>query len=106
VPFERLVEELAPVRSTARHPLFQVMLTVQNTGSAKLELSGLAAERLAGGAPAAKFDLEITAAEEIGAGGTPAGIHVHVTVSADVFDAEAAVRIGGCWVRVLAGLVE
>uniref|UniRef100_UPI001C27B13F non-ribosomal peptide synthetase n=1 Tax=Streptomyces sp. AC555_RSS877 TaxID=2823688 RepID=UPI001C27B13F len=105
VPFERLVEELAPVRSTARHPLFQVMLTVQNTGSAKLELSGLAAARLAGGAPAAKFDLEITAAEEIGAGGAPAGMHVHVTVSADVFDAEAAVRIGGCWVRVLEALV-
>ncbi|TDT85825.1 amino acid adenylation domain-containing protein [Arthrobacter sp. AG258] len=66
-PFERVVEELRPARSQHRHPLFQVMLTLQNTATAELGMDGLDATadqtQEAGGA---KFDLLLDLAEQSG----------------------------------------
>ena len=62
VPFERLVEVLAPDRSLARHPLFQVALAVQNTGTVAARaagLPGITATPVPAGLAQARFDLDI-----------------------------------------------
>ncbi|MFC9133373.1 amino acid adenylation domain-containing protein [Streptomyces sp. NPDC057099] len=104
VPFERLVEELAPVRSLARHPLFQVVLSVQNTAGAALELPGVRADGMPTGRPAAKFDLDVGITEAFGADGSPAGLRGSLTVAADLFDEESAEALAVRLVRALEAL--
>src|SRR5262249_12541479 len=59
VPFEKLVEVLAPERSLAHTPLFQVMLVLQNAPGADLEISDLRLSPVAVDAVPAKLDLTL-----------------------------------------------
>ncbi|MFJ1855337.1 amino acid adenylation domain-containing protein [Streptomyces sp. NPDC088166] len=104
VPFEKLVEELSPVRSLARHPLFQVMLALQNNAEAVVDLPGLQAREVRTGQPAAKFDVELGLQELYGAGGEPAGVRGSLIVAEDLFDAGTAQRIAAWFVRAVTAL--
>ncbi|MGY4929474.1 amino acid adenylation domain-containing protein, partial [Streptomyces sp. 900105755] len=104
VPFERLVEVLATERVRGRHPLFQVMLMVQNAGRAELDLPGLRAGSLQAGQPTARHDLHIGLQELTGDDGRPGGLAGAVTASADLFDPATAATIGERFVRVLAAV--
>ncbi|WP_461087881.1 amino acid adenylation domain-containing protein, partial [Streptomyces deserti] len=110
VPFERLVEELAPARSLTRHPLFQVMLTLQNTaqagGGASAELPGLETAVLPTGAVPAKFDLDLAFAETFDPEGAPAGLHGTLVAAADLFDPDTAERIVTWFARALDALTH
>uniref|UniRef100_A0A7L6B3T7 Amino acid adenylation domain-containing protein n=1 Tax=Micromonospora robiginosa TaxID=2749844 RepID=A0A7L6B3T7_9ACTN len=102
VPFERLVEELAPARSLARHPLFQVVLTTHETDEELPVLPGLDIEFLPVERPAAKFDVDVMVAETFDGAGVAAGLRGTVTGAADLFDAGSVRRLSAGWVRVLA----
>ena len=106
VPFERLVEELAPERSLARHPIAQVVLTLQNTGRAALDLPGVQAEIVSAGSGAAKFDLSVSLTELFDADGAPAGLRGELIGAADLFDETTVTRIAAAYLRVLEQLSQ
>ncbi|MEV5832763.1 amino acid adenylation domain-containing protein [Nocardia sp. NPDC052112] len=104
LPFERLVEVLNPARSQAHHPMFQVMLSVQNHPVRVLELPGLRIEAEDIDTGIAKFDLQFTLTESHTETREPGGITLSVNYASDLFDEETAQRLGKRLVRLLAGV--
>ncbi|MEW5928741.1 MAG: non-ribosomal peptide synthase/polyketide synthase [Gemmatimonadota bacterium] len=87
VPFEKLVEELAPERSLGHTPLFQALLVLQNDAREALRLGSVEAEPMDVRGQAAKFDLALAAAE---AGDRLVGT---LTYRAELFDPATAGRM-------------
>ncbi|WP_430333762.1 non-ribosomal peptide synthase/polyketide synthase [Rhodococcus sp. ACT016] len=101
VPFERLVDVLAPTRSQARNPLFQVMLAFQNLGRTSLELPGVTVSEVEFDDVFSKFDLQVTVMEATDANGTAGGLTIELTYATDLFDESSARVFADRFVRVL-----
>jgi amino acid adenylation domain-containing protein/non-ribosomal peptide synthase protein (TIGR01720 family) len=87
VPFERVVDELKPVRDTSRAPLFDTMVVLQNTPGGPAVLPGLTVEDIEAPTPATNFDLTFEFREVAG------HLHGALTYDADLFDAATAERM-------------
>ncbi|MFY7569216.1 amino acid adenylation domain-containing protein [Streptomyces sp. WI04-05B] len=103
LPFERLVGALGVPRSLARHPLFQVMLVLDNFSRDTAALDGLSAGPSLGaplpeGAGRAKFDLSVRLAERPGAGGLAGAL----TYAADLYDRPTVEAMAARFTRLLA----
>src|SRR5262249_28057659 len=83
---ERLVEALTPQRSLSRHPLFQVMFTLQNNAPVSFELPDLVVRAEPASVTVAQVDLSVNLAEQRGKDGSAAGIDGIIEYATDLFD--------------------
>ncbi|MFC7728346.1 amino acid adenylation domain-containing protein [Actinomadura keratinilytica] len=98
VPFEAVVEELNPVRSADRNPLFQVMVGYRSRPSAGFALAGLDARPEPVRARTAKFDLVFGFAEH----GPDGGLACVLEYRSDLFDRATVAALGERLTRLLA----
>ncbi|WP_369165426.1 amino acid adenylation domain-containing protein [Streptomyces sp. AFD10] len=91
LPFERLVDALAPERSLSRHPLFQVALIHQNAPERTHAFGPGTAEAELVETRGAKFDLTLAVVEEPGTYGLRAALN-HRTALFDRPTVEALAR--------------
>lgn len=107
VPFERIVEAVAPERRLGRHPLFQTMLTVEEPTGLSLDLPGVRTRPLAPGTTgSAKVDLSVTlrprrARQHGSPASSDAGVDGVLEYNAALFSEHAARGLLDRWIEFL-----
>ncbi|MEU6603403.1 non-ribosomal peptide synthetase, partial [Streptomyces flaveolus] len=101
LPFEHLVEVLNPQRTVAHHPLFQVLLVLQNTPRARFDLPGLSLSSRQHIEGVSRFDLSVSLAERHDAEGAPAGLDGVMEYATDLFDKSSVESLAARWQRLL-----
>jgi amino acid adenylation domain-containing protein len=90
VPWERVVEAVQPDRDASRHPVFQVLFSLEDS-----QFSDAGTDSVA-----LKVDLQLQVQEDL------SGLAAHFTYSTDLFDSATIVRMAGHFRKLLEGIVE
>ncbi|MCF8588493.1 non-ribosomal peptide synthetase [Gordonia liuliyuniae] len=98
VPFDRLVTELNPARSSSGQPYFDVSVTLEDAAQVSLDITGLAATATRIDTATSKFDLEFTVTDRSGDGG---GMELNLGYADELFDHATAAGLASRYVRLL-----
>nr|WP_274610402.1 condensation domain-containing protein [Pseudomonas sp. TH31] len=99
LPFEQVVSALQPTRSMSHSPLFQVMLSLDNTPPAPLQLPGLEVESIESAHNTTQFDLSLSLIDNTNR------ISGSMQYANDLFDTSTVQNIAGLFAKVLEQLV-
>ncbi|HEX3252554.1 MAG TPA: amino acid adenylation domain-containing protein [Pyrinomonadaceae bacterium] len=100
VPFEKLVEEIEPKRSLSHSPLFQVLMSLQNTSMETPEMAELQLTALPEQNVTAKFDLTLSMSE------TDEKLSGSIEYNTDLFDAATIKRMSRHFQQLLRSITE
>ncbi|GGR87730.1 hypothetical protein GCM10010252_28150 [Streptomyces aureoverticillatus] len=101
VPFDRVVEELAPPRDPSRTPLVQALVVQQTAVEHPEDCAGVRVEEHPLPRPAARFDLVLEFSPQ-----PDGGCELTVEYNTDLFGAATVARMSGHLHRLLEGMVE
>jgi syringomycin synthetase protein SyrE len=99
LPFEQVVSALQPTRSMSHSPLFQVMLSLDNTPPAQLQLPGLQVESLDSAHNTTQFDLSLSLVD------TDERLGGSLQYASDLFDTSTVETIAQLFAKVLENIV-
>jgi amino acid adenylation domain-containing protein/non-ribosomal peptide synthase protein (TIGR01720 family)/FkbM family methyltransferase len=100
LPFEKLVEELAPQRSLTQAPLFQVRFALQNTPREELRLADLELRIIGGEQESVKSDLSLVMEEN------SSGLSGSLGYATDLFEESTVQRMVKHFQRILEAAIE
>ncbi|MDJ0025637.1 amino acid adenylation domain-containing protein [Gordonia alkanivorans] len=101
LPFDRLVTELNPDRSSHVHPFFQVSLALEDRSAIRLDFAGLAATASRVDTGHTTFDLQLTFTEAQDTDGEPAGIGLEIAYATALFDRSTVTALSSRLDRLL-----
>jgi hypothetical protein len=100
VPFEKVVEDLAPARERSRNPLADIFFIMKNISEASFSLPGLASEGWGDPSLVARFDLSLIVGEA-----QEEGIRGSFVYSTELFKEETAIKFSEHFVNLLRDVV-
>ena len=100
IPFEKLVEELQPERDTSRHPIFQVIFSLQKQPPEPLQLEDLNIEAISGQGASAEYDLSLYLEEK------PEGIQGYFEYATALFDRSTIERLSDHFAVLLEAIAK
>jgi amino acid adenylation domain-containing protein len=100
LPFDKLVEQLAPKRDPSRHPLFQALFSLQSTSAVEWNFTGIETSRCSfTGDRTSEFDVAFVLTN------VGSGLRCDVTYAAVLFDAATIERMAGHYRTLLGSIV-